>query len=303
MNMKRGLVFSLCALALAAYGSSAIAQTVDLSLNLRYTDPADPTEGGTFQLVGKVNNPGTSKGIAAVNAYLSNVNTAGLAYAAGGNSITNAGAVYSTAVTGGTNLLYGQDTSAGTVVLNIGQGAGTVLANDPLRNAAWNGSTVLITGTFGGTRPAFITVGSNTTDANLFTATATTTTPEATGAVVDANTTMVVRGDSLASLGLNSNPAAGIAAGDVNRDGSVNVLDFNILANNFGKNAGTNGWDQGDTNDDGNVNVTDFNAMANNFGKPSGSPPAPVTAIPEPTALALFGLGMATVGIVRRRRS
>jgi len=303
MNMKRGLVFSLCALALAAYGSMAHAQTLDLSLNLHYNDPADPSEGGTFQLVGKVNSPGTTKGIAAVNAYLSNINTAGLAYGAGGNSITNAGAVYSTGVTGGTNVLYGQDTSAGTVVLNIGNGAGTVLATDPLRNAAWNNSTVLVTGTFTGggaagnqfNRPAFITVGSNTTDGNLFTSAATTTTPEAAGTVVDANTTMVVRGDSVFTFGLNTNPAAGLRPGDVNRDGTVNIGDFSILQNNFNGNPKT--WDQGDVNDDNIANIGDFSVIQNNFNQ---SAPAPVTAIPEPASLAMAGL--AVCGLLQARR-
>jgi len=305
MNMKRGLVFSLCALALAAYGSMAHAQTVGVSLNLRYNDPANPAEGGTFTLVGKLNTPGTSKGIAAVNAYISNINTAGLAYGAGGNSITNAGAVYNTAVTGGTNLLYGQDTANGPVTLNIGNGAGTVLATDPLRNATWNGSTVLITGTFGGTRPAFITVGTNTTDSNIFTSTATATAPEPAGAVVDANTnTPVVRGDSMTTLGLNSNPAAGLFPGDADRNGDVDISDFGALSAHWFDApvaATTPGlWDKGDFDNNGDIDISDFGALSASWN--SGIAPAPISAVPEPAAAVLFGLALLGLGSRRVRR-
>ena len=51
--MKRGLVFTLCALAVAAAASVGQAQNDrPTRLNLRYNDPADPTEGGVWYLVG-----------------------------------------------------------------------------------------------------------------------------------------------------------------------------------------------------------------------------------------------------------
>lgn len=305
--MKRGLVFSLCALALAAFGSTTYAQTLDVSLNLRYNDPADPTEGGTFTLVGKVNNPGTTKGIAAVNAYLSNINTTGLSYGTGVNSITNGGAVYATAVPGGTNLLYGQDTSAnpGTVVLNIGAGAGQVLANDPLKNAAWNGATVLITGTFTNT-PAFVTSGANTSDGNLFAASATANTPEPQNAVVDANTTFHVRGDSIASLGLNSPAGAGLLRGDADRSFKVDGDDLNQVLANFNQTGKT--WAQGDFTDglaghvEGKVDGDDLNLVLAAFNQSSSTPPAAISSVPEPATMALAGLaGLGLLAASRRK--
>jgi hypothetical protein len=303
MNMKRGLVFSLCALALAAYCGQAQA-AVNMSLNLRYTDPADPTEGGTFQLVAKTDSP---NGISALNAYLSNINAdATLKYGNGTTitattlaAITNTGAVvFQTPVTGGFNLLYGQDTANGPVVKNVGRGAGTPgnITTDPLRNSAWDNSALLISGTFGGTRPAFISAGTNSSDANVF-ANANTVTPLASGDVTAAGTvTTIVRGDSVTTFGLNTNPAAGLRPGDINRDGTTNIGDFAILQNNF--NGSGKGWDTGDVNDDGNANIGDFSVIQNNFNQ---SAPAPVTAIPEPASLAIAGLAVCGLLAVRRR--
>jgi hypothetical protein len=296
MNMKRGLVFSLCALALAAYGSMATAQTVKVALNLRYNDPADPSEGGTFQLVGKVDSPGTSKGIAAINAYISNINTAGLTYGTGSSALApTGGGVFNTAVTGGTNVLYGQDTANGPVTLNVGAGAGQVNATDQFKNAAWDNNSVLITGTFGGTRPAFITAGANSSDGNLFAASATATAPEPQNAVVDATTTFTVRGDSVATDGLKS--------GDANRDNKVDSADFNLLALNFGGTGKT--WDQGDFNDsaDGKVDSADFNLLALNFGqsRPAPAAAAAVSAVPEPASLGLLAVSALGMFALRRR--
>ncbi len=315
--MKRGLVFTLCAVALAAGGRVAHAQgalDVALSLNLRYTDPADPSEGGTWTLVAKT---GSADGLAAVNAYLSNVtNPDGVVY---GNGLLSTG--YPGTITAATinafldgtntpfagtfgsvvNVVYGQNTSiptggpAGPVVLDIGNGgAAGLVASDPLKNATWNNSAVILQGTFGGTRPAFGTgPTNNTTDANVLGVGQTNVATNL--AALDAATTTVVRGDSVAT--------DGIERGDANRDWTVNADDFNILALNFGQ-PGDKTWGQGDFNDTGTVNADDFNFLALNFGPPNPTPPAvgAASSVPEPGSLAMFAVAASGLLAARRRR-
>jgi hypothetical protein len=55
-----------------------------------------------------------------------------------------------------------------------------------------------------------------------------------------------------------------VLAGDANRDGRVDLSDFNILAANFGQSNRT--FTQGDFNYDGTVNLADFNILASKFG-------------------------------------
>ena len=55
-----------------------------------------------------------------------------------------------------------------------------------------------------------------------------------------------------------------VLAGDANRDGRVNLDDFNILAANFGQSNRT--FSQGDFSYDGQVNLDDFNILASRFG-------------------------------------
>ena len=61
-----------------------------------------------------------------------------------------------------------------------------------------------------------------------------------------------------------------VLAGDFNRDRSVNLSDFTILANNFGRSGRT--FSQGDANYDGVVNLSDFTILANRFGTTLPSP-------------------------------
>ncbi len=86
--------------------------------------------------------------------------------------------------------------------------------------------------------------------------------------------------------------------GDANVDGTVNVLDLGILANNY-KQPGSKYWFNGDFNGDDTVNVLDLGLLANNYrwSEAGGAE----QAIPEPAALALLTLGV--VGLMRRRRS
>jgi len=86
-----------------------------------------------------------------------------------------------------------------------------------------------------------------------------------------------------------------IPEGDANADGRVSVGDVAILAANFGAQQNV-GWDKGDFNGDGRVSVGDVAILAANFGADFNN----IDAIPEPTSLALLGLG--SLCLFRRRR-
>jgi hypothetical protein len=71
-------------------------------------------------------------------------------------------------------------------------------------------------------------------------------------------------------------PAFFVLAGDANHDRTVNLLDLDALATNFGE-SGVN-FTGGDFDYSGTVGIADFNLLAGNFGKilatPSSSPVA-----------------------------
>jgi autotransporter-associated beta strand protein len=84
--------------------------------------------------------------------------------------------------------------------------------------------------------------------------------------------------------------------GDINLDGTVNALDFNVLASNFGDPSGQF-WIDGDVNYDGAVNSLDFDALAMNFNR-SIAPPLG-TFVPEPAGILLLSAAVFT----RHRRN
>ena len=59
-------------------------------------------------------------------------------------------------------------------------------------------------------------------------------------------------------------------AGDANLDGTVNIQDFNRLANSFGQT--DRRWSHGDFNFDAVVNIQDFNKLSANFGQSGLAP-------------------------------
>ncbi len=90
-------------------------------------------------------------------------------------------------------------------------------------------------------------------------------------------------------------------AGDANLDGTVNSLDFTMLADAFGATGGAV-WTQGDFNYDGIVNALDFDAIATNFGQ-ALPPPGLGAQVPESSAALLAGLSLLLLSCCGRKRT
>ncbi len=83
--------------------------------------------------------------------------------------------------------------------------------------------------------------------------------------------------------------------GDLDGNGAVEFPDFLTLSGNFGLEDAS--YADGNIDLMGAIDFPDFLTLSGNFGK---SPAA--SAVPEPSSLALFGLGGVVLGLVRRRR-
>jgi len=317
----RNVLPSLAIALMAFCATTAQAQTVDVSLNLRYTDPFDPSEGGTWELVTKVD---SGLGIAGVDILLSGIDngaaeiTLGSGVAAidpvcaasspcgiAGGTERNAWIIYNGS---DTDLIYGQNMVHTEVIDGVGTGVGTAGDNgtDVLRNATWDNAALLASGTFStATRPTFTTKDGNPTSSNVYSVFDIVT--PAYGVISSTATTTTVRGDSLDTLGLENTAGTGILSGDANRDGTVNFLDFSALSGGFGATGVDPNepiWDIGNFNDDANVDFLDFSALSGSFGSGT-APPAlgGLSVVPEPSSVVLatlFGLGVS--GLRRRRR-
>ena len=84
--------------------------------------------------------------------------------------------------------------------------------------------------------------------------------------------------------------------GDVDGNGTVEFVDFRILAGNFGMSVSSHA--QGDINCNGTVEFTDFLALAENFGRVVATD---AVSVPEPSGFLVAGI--AALGLFRRRRA
>ena len=313
--MKHSLILSLCAAFLVGLGINAAQADTDVSLNLRYNDPADPNEGGTWYLVAK--NDGS--GITGLAFNLDPSTSAGalgsavIGFSPVGGSDPNYGIPSVSGTTLGHDILsgslgvndltdpnepgyweflYGQDPNGSIAGYVAGVGAGTgSIGSDPLGNSAWDGASLLASGSFTGSRPSFASPSGETNEL------------DPNGDAVLSTTTYTVRGDSLNTLGLEDPNGAGLLAGDADRDGTVGFLDFSALSASWQLTSAPPNepeWGQGNFDDDDTVGFLDFSALSANW-QASGTPPA-IGAVPEPTSLLLLA-GFSVLGLTKRRRS
>lgn len=173
------LTAALCATA----ARDAVAAMVNLSLNVIPTNLALPNNGGTWRLVAKTDAP---LGIAAISAYLKDLNVAGVTMESDIGGLLNGGQPFVGIVSGAVNMVYGQDLASGPIVTGVGTPSKSD-GPDPLGNALWNDATRIFAGTYSGVVPSFTIAGGNETDANVLVFT----TPGQPAA--NADTTTVVR--------------------------------------------------------------------------------------------------------------
>lgn len=89
-------------------------------------------------------------------------------------------------------------------------------------------------------------------------------------------------------------PKATFLDSDFNKDGNVDLQDFNILKGNFGSTNGT--MATGDANMDGNVDLQDFNVLKGQFGQSAAA------TVPEPSTFFIAAVGTFGLCLFWRRR-
>ena len=90
--------------------------------------------------------------------------------------------------------------------------------------------------------------------------------------------------------------------GDISQDGVIDIGDFTLWSDAFGT---TGVGLPADLSNDGEVDIGDFTIWSDNFGNTSGAGGngAGVASVPEPSAVALLGLGVCGLLVYATRHS
>jgi hypothetical protein len=305
--LGRALAAAAAALLLAP---AAMSQTLDLSLNVIYSNPANPNSGGTWQLAAKSSN----FGIAYVEALLRNVIPLSIDQAApagivngddpaGFNEFLVASNVGYTQLFIGQSALnpsggpqegafYGVGTLANGAPGDIGPTYSSLTSltgvpwatGDVFADPAWNTAAILATGAFAqNVTPGFFQAEGAVSHGSVFTSLGTATTFGG-ATLVDPVTSAVVRTNFINNADYNHNGIVDAADYTVWRDtlGSTTILDADGNSNNV--------IDQGD-----------YVVWKTNFGTmPGAGSGLGASAVPEPTTSILLASVLACVVAARR---
>lgn len=289
MYWNRRIAILLTVVSLWCWSTAEACALVDVSLNIRYHDPADITEGGTWTLVAKTDTVG-SNGLAGLAVRFEDIPAAGTVDPNIGHN-TFGGNLKILVEGDEVEFTYAQSTEfpPGGPVTGVGQPGGpSDQGLDPLAELNWDNASIIATGTLpNGLRPLAISATANEFDSLN----------DIVGGTID---DVVVRGDSIASQGQGDS----LQRGDINRDFAVNVTDFAmILAGYTGARPPNDptivGWDNGNFDDDADVDTADVGyAMSAATLSLLGSPGTPdlfydpttggVTLIPDGANVTSF---------------
>lgn len=322
----RGMAWGGLTAVLLLASAPAVAQQIDLSLNLLYNNPGNPNSSGTWQLVGK----SSHSGILSVNTFLTGVN-------APVANVAPRGRVNEDPCTGGISLgcagFYISDHAIHAGYLELVVSQSQLFPSGSDEEAIFYGVGTLTNGSpnYPG-KPG----GTNSIGPNMTTLTNVSGVPWATGDVFSNaawNTAAILAAGSfsagstpgffggLDSIGsvftsvgtvstagafsdfestiiteiVRTNLMVGGNDGDYNNDGIVNAADYVFWRDSLGKSV--TAFAEADGDGSGTIDQPDYDHWVNNFGNMPGSAAnaGQALAVPEPST---FLLGLLTVGIL-----
>jgi hypothetical protein len=254
------------------------ADNIVLTLDLRNTNRASATSGGTWQLFARKQETGTApngdNGIAGIRAVINNISIGSVTFASGINAMSdtscNGGQCVQTLSNGAVEIVYGQDLSAAGVVTGVGVFA-NVFQDRLIASGSWPA---------GAGRPTF------GTDAQSFGSEA--------NFLLNASAPW---GNALEVSGANIITEV-YTLGDLNNSNTVTSLDIGgFVARLPGASPSLPYHAAADINQSGTITGLDISPFVAILSGPTA---AAVSVVPEPST---FGLALlASLGLFARRR-